>query len=293
MNTQFAEIQPLLGRLSQMSVEGYYNPYQLFDWPERLPDDRFLMSQQLLSVHGTRFMTELSEQQLKALSRWESVNFYSLNIHGIRELLLEVTARIHAPGYEPLSGFLHHFIGEENEHMWFFAEFCRRYGGKLYADKRIKLDSGLADDPVVNDFMTFARILIFEEMVDYYNVMMSKDESLEPIIQKINAVHHQDESRHVAFGRQLVEELHGKLRANQPAELLSQLEDYLKRYITLCIDSFYNPYCYRDAGIADPYQLRTELRQDPARQAQHERILARTVGFFTKSGIFNSPLGQV
>lgn len=288
MQPSFTELASSLGRLSHLSVEGYYNPYKLFDWPEHLPEDQWWMSEQLLSVHGTRFMSELSDQQLKALSRWEGINFYSLNIHGIRELIIEVTRRIHASGYESLSGFLHHFLGEENEHMWFFAEFCKRYGGKIYADKRLKLDVGGAEDPEVEDFYVFSRILIFEDLVDYYNTTMSKDEVLPPIVRKINAIHHQDESRHIAFGRQIVENLHGRLRARYGPERLAELEAYLKNYIKMCIATLYNPSVYKDAGIADPYNFRTEVMQEPARQAQHERIMARTINFFVKSGIFAS-----
>ena len=40
------------------------------------------------------------------------------------ELLIEVMRRLHTPGYEIPTPYFHHFIGEENEHMWFFAEFC-------------------------------------------------------------------------------------------------------------------------------------------------------------------------
>ncbi|MET8184075.1 hypothetical protein [Streptomyces sp. NPDC005336] len=38
--------------------------------------------------------------------------------------------------YADASEFLHHFTGEESKHMWFFAQFCLRYGGKLYPAQR-------------------------------------------------------------------------------------------------------------------------------------------------------------
>src|SRR5258707_12819903 len=90
------------------------------------------MSPELTTTHGAELAETLTREQLFALSKQESINFYSLNVHGIRELLIEVVGRIHTPGFETPSEFFHHFIGEENEHMWFFAEFCLRYGGKLF-----------------------------------------------------------------------------------------------------------------------------------------------------------------
>jgi hypothetical protein len=284
-----AEFMSLQDRLSRMSSEGHYNPYTLFDWPDSLPEPAWYMSADLLSVRGTPAGEALSDEQLQVLSKWESVNFYSLNVHGIRELLMEVTLRIHTPGFEPLSEFLHHFLGEENQHMWFFAEFCRRYGGKLYADKRVKLGLEGQLPAEVQDFLVFARILIFEEVVDFYNTRMARDEALAPIIRQLNAVHHQDESRHIAFGRRLLEHLHERLCERITPEQHLELEAYLKRYIQLSLNSLYNPAVYRDAGLPDPYGLRNELLRDPIRHIWHERLLARTTGFLVKSRIFSTP----
>ncbi|MEU9366208.1 diiron oxygenase [Streptomyces avermitilis] len=125
-----SEMAAAVERLARASVDDYYNPYQKFEWPDAIPQDAMWMSPHLLTVHGTAEADGLTSEQLRELSRWESIHFYSLNVHGIRELLLEVVQRIHTPGFEVPTPFFHHFLGEENEHMWFFAEFCLRYGKK-------------------------------------------------------------------------------------------------------------------------------------------------------------------
>ncbi|MEV5380598.1 MULTISPECIES: diiron oxygenase [Actinomycetes] len=283
------ELRELLDRLSEKAAADYYNPYRTFDWPASLPTDRLWMSPDLLSVHGTPYEASLSEEQLYALSRWESVNFYSLNVHGIRELLIEVTRRIHRPGFGPTSEFFHHFIGEENEHMWFFARFCLRYGGKIYPDRSLTLGQetgGGGSDPAVADFLVFARILIFEQIVDYYNMRMAADESLAPTIRAVNRVHHQDESRHIACGSRIVELLWRALEeSDKTAEQLDELRAYLKRYTETSIENFYNPSCYRDANIPDGFALRQRLLADPARQEAHRRVLSRTNSFLRRTGI--------
>jgi hypothetical protein len=277
-------ISALLDRITEQSVETYYNPYKMFAWPDQLPEEQWWMTPELLTVSGTRLAGELPERQLMQLSKWESIHFYSLNVHGIRELLLEVVKRVQTPGYEEESEFFHHFIGEENEHMWFFATFCLKYGQKIYPNKRLAFTiDQLAPD--VESFLVFARILIFEEIVDYFNLRMGRDEALHPIIRQVNSIHHQDESRHIAFGREIVKQLFEHISATQAADQVRTAQDYVGRYLTASIQSLYSPSVYRDAGVADPYELRRQLLADPGRQAADARILKRTCDFLRSNGI--------
>ncbi|WBP85093.1 diiron oxygenase [Kitasatospora cathayae] len=276
----------LLDRLTQKAIDDYYNPYQRFDWPEHLDEDQWWMSPELISPVGTAQLDQLDEATRKRLSKWESINFYSLNVHGIRELLIEVVNRIHMPGFEVPSDFFHHFIGEENEHMWFFAEFCLRYGGKIYQPPVFKALSAQRQEPEVENFLVFARILFFEEMVDHYNMAMGQDERLCHTIRQVNAIHHQDESRHIAFGRELVAHLYGRMCERVSEERLREVEGYLKRYIVYSLHSFYNPETYRDAGIADPLALRAALIADEGRRAAERRVIRKPMSFFRKIGLF-------
>jgi hypothetical protein len=275
----------VLERLSEKAIEDYYNPYQQFEWPEKLDENRLWMSPELLTPYGTPYFDELGEETLHRLSKWESINFYSLNVHGIRELLIEVVGRIHMPGFEVPSDFFHHFIGEENEHMWFFAEFCRRYGGKIYASTAMRADS--AWEPEVENFLVFARILFFEELVDHYNTRMAQDGTLCDTIRQVNRIHHQDESRHIAFGRELVSLLFTRMRDAVGEERLREVESYLKRYVVFSVNSLYNPHVYRDAGITDPLGLRNALVADERRRAHERKAIRKPLAFFLKTGIFS------
>jgi P-aminobenzoate N-oxygenase AurF len=276
-------------RLTQLSVRGDYTPFGLFHWPERLPEDDWWMSPGLLSIHGTPLMDRLAEEQLKRLSKWESINFYSLNIHGIRELLIEVTRRLYARGFEIPSDFFHRFIGEENDHMWFFAQFCLRYGTKIYPSRLMPLRSQ-TDDAETEAFLVFARILIFEELVDHFNVRMANDDSLHPLIQQINRVHHKDESRHIAAGREVLRQLYRGLTRRLGIEQLQLLDEYLRHYLQTMIEALYNPLAYRDAGIAEAYRVRERLLADPSRRPYHEAFTRRTTRFLIGSNIISQGL---
>jgi hypothetical protein len=280
-------ITTMLNRIIGMSIDTYYNPYKMFQWPDELPEEQWWMSRELMTVHGSAIEKQLTEKQLMAISRWESIHFYSLNVHGIRELLLEVIKRVHTPGFEIESEFFHHFIGEENEHMWFFATFCNKYGGKIYKDKKSKW-SIESVEPDIESLLVFARILIFEEIVDYFNLRMGRDESLHPIIRQVNSIHHQDESRHIAFGREIVKQLFAGVRAKHSPERLAEIDDYLSRYLAASIQSLYSPAVYQDAGLPEPYKFRTALLEDPARKAYDAKVLKRTVDFLKDIHIISS-----
>ncbi len=276
----------ILGRLTAMSERDYYDPYKLFEWPSSLSEDGYWMSPELMTVYGTEAGAALTDEQLRALSKWESINFYSLNVHGIRELLTQIVGRIHMPGYEVASEYFHHIIGEENDHMWFFAKFCLTYAGKLYPDRRMPFAApGI---PEADTFLLFARLLIFEELVDVFNQKMGDDERLDPTIRKINKVHHQDESRHIAFGRQIVALLHADLRRRLVPEQLAQLEAYVKRYMRASAESLCSPAAFRDAGLPEPYALRRAVLADPAFDAFAHRTLKRSLTFMTSEDIFSN-----
>ena len=273
----------ILGRLATKSIDDYYNPYRLFEWPDRLDEDMWWMSPELTTTYGTPWAEKLTAQQLHRLSKHESINFYSLNVHGIRELLIEVVGRIHTAGFETPSEFFHHFIGEENEHMWFFAEFCLRYGGKIY--RQPAGAEGSVPSTKIQSLLVFARILIFEELVDHFNSAMAEDERLHETIRGINRIHHQDESRHIAFGRELVDLLYRDLQETATADELAEISTYLRRYIKHSFDSLYHPQVYRDAGLDNPHELRRALMDSPARAEAERRTFRKTAKYLERTGL--------
>ncbi|MET9351027.1 diiron oxygenase [Streptomyces termitum] len=280
------EVRSAVQRLTTAAENEYYNPYQTFEWPDSIPEGALWMSEDLMTVHGADAAAELTREQYLALAKWESINFYSLNVHGIRELMAEVVHRIHAPGYEIPTPFFHHFLGEENEHMWFFAEFCLRYGGRLFPDRSLAFPAR-EQSTLLGNFIVFSRILIFEQIVDHFNSRMAADTALPETIRAINRVHHQDESRHIAFGCQLVRAFYERLKAEgEPAEL-DAARAYIERYITTSLQSLYSVDAYREAGIADPFAFRTRLLADPARKPAHDAIVSRTTTFYRRIGVLD------
>ncbi|TSC34277.1 MULTISPECIES: alpha/beta fold hydrolase [Corallococcus] len=274
-----------LERLIHLSNADPSNPFRDLVWEKSLPQDQYWMSPELLSVHGTPWEKKLTPEQLLLLSKWECINFFSLNVTGIRELLTEMISRIHTPGHEVSSEYLHHLVLEENEHMWYFSRFCLTYGGKIYKDRRIRYDNFPESD--IKEFLAFATVLVFEEIVDIYNSQMAKDAGLPPFVREINRLHHSDETRHISYGRLNIERLHQDLRTRYGVERLREVERALKRFMLMSMQKLYNPEIYKDAGLPEPLKLRNELLAHPERIAFNERILSKTVRFLVKKEIFS------
>lgn len=274
-----------LDKLVQLSRERHVNTFTQIEWPDALPEDAWWLSPELLSVYGTEHAETLSEQQLKRLSKWECINQFSLNVEGERELLSALSAQLYAPDLPDIDTYIHHFIDEENKHLWFFAEFCRRYAGKIYSSKKVNV-AGERFCREMEFFLLFARIFIFEEIGGYYNVIAGGDERVSPFVRMIHQVHHADEARHITFGRTILSQSKELAFSAADAAEREAAVAHLQRYLQISVESLYQPAMYRDSGIEAGVALRRTLLAHPARREHHAtRLLKRPLKFMNELGI--------
>lgn len=272
-------------KLIQLSRERHVNSFTQIEWPEALPDDEWWLSPELLSVHGTDLADELPEAQLKLLSKWECINVFSLNVEGERELINLLSAQLYMPDLPEIEAYVHHFIDEENKHLWFFGEFCRRYGGKIYSSKKL----GVADERFGREmsfFLLFARIFLFEEIGGYYNVVAGGDRRVSPFVRMIHQIHHADEARHITFGRAVLSQCKDiAFSASDQAEREAAVA-HLQRFLQISVEALYQPAMYRDSGIPGGVALRRKLLAHPARREHHvATLLRRPLRFMRELGI--------
>lgn len=260
-------------RLAARSKRNFYNVFEAFDWDAPIPDGAYWMSPELLSVHGTPYARSLPEETLIALSKWETINLFSVFTQGESDLIQAIIDRIHLPFLEDCFEYLVHFIDEENKHMWFFAEFCRRQAGKIYEQRKIRTDA--FENGAIRDFLAFIRIVIFEEMGERYNVRIMNDERIPVPIREIHRIHHQDESGHLSIGRELSLALFEKVASSVPGEELAKVVDYVEKYTLWIMQNIYNQSAYKDAGIPDAYGFRSALMREPGRRPLDTELLDR------------------
>jgi hypothetical protein len=267
-----AQFTRMVEKLCELSRTGYVNPHERVDWPTSLDGGEWFTSPELISLYGTEVWANLTEDERKRLSFYEAVNFFSLNIHGEKSLIEGLAYRLYRKNTQDISAYLHHFLDEENKHMVYFGGFCMKYAGKIYADRKMTFEREYA--PGEEDFLFFAKVLIFEEIVDAYNQRMAKDERLAPVIRQINLLHHLDETRHLAFGRRLVSELFKRYSPDWSEATVQGVRGYLGNYFVATWKEYYNPDVYRDAGLESPYDLYETAFHGPA-GSHHRRTISQ------------------
>jgi len=277
----------LAPRLSDASVRKAWDVYSAFDWPERLdPEAEWYMAPELVSLHGTELWDGLDDAARKRLSFHEIVNFFSFVLYGERPLISGLMNRMYRSNTQgAVTEYLHHFVDEENKHMIMFGTFCNRYAGKIYPEKKIVLPREYAKGE--EDIAFFCKVLIVEELGDYYNLAMMSDPTINPLVARINKVHHVDEARHLAFGRELLRELAAEYLEQWSPEETKAFQEWLGRYLASSWGDFYNPAAYKDAGIADGYGTRKMALAHPACSAFRERASRKLVDYFLETELLS------
>ncbi len=275
----------LAEKLSEISAQNLGNPFaKLLTWPGTFtPGQDWHMAPELISLHGLPQYESLSEEEKKKLSFYETINFYSLNIHGERSLMEGLANRLYRKWPKEFSSYIHHFLGEENNHMVLFGGFCTRFAGKVYPDRHVNFPREYAAGE--EDFLFFARVMIFEEIVDYYNYLNAKDERLHPVAREINRLHRFDESRHLAFGRKVAADLFTHYSKEWSPEVLAGVRSYLAHYLVATLKEYVNPDAYRDAGLSDPYNLAKQIWAAPSSLERRKQAASKVIHFFKTQGI--------
>ena len=274
----------LATRLSRASCKKFYDVYNAFEWPEQLQEGAWCMPPELISIYGTPVWDAMDEAQRKRLSLYEICNLFSLVLQGERLLVQGLAHRLYQSGNDKdITGYLHHFLDEENKHMVMFGEFCNRYIGKVYPEKKIALPREFAKGE--EEVVFFCLAMVVEELGDYYNVVIEKDERCDPLVREINKVHHIDEARHLAFGRVYAAELFDRYSPQWSPETLAGFRQWLAGYLKSSWADYYNPTVYRDAGLADSYEIRQSALAHPACIEHRRKAAAKVVDYFVRTGM--------
>lgn len=259
------DFDQLLAKLSAVSEEEFIDPGRL-EWPAEADPDAWYFTPELISLYGSDIWESMDEAQRKRLSLTEAVNFFSLNIHGEKYLISEISRRLYTGEESELSRYLLHFVDEETRHMMYFSGFCRRYAEKIYPDRTMHgKDSG---DAELDMFLLFARINVFEEIVDHYNRIMAKDKRLAPVVREINRIHHVEELRHLNFGRNFLKHCLDRHIDDWDDARRQELRNHLSSYLQFVWKQYYNPEAYQDAGIDEAFEVWRVVTNAP-RAVQH------------------------
>jgi hypothetical protein len=270
-------------RLSRASVAKLWNVYTAIEWPQALDFSEWFMPPELVSLHGTGSWERLDGDARKKLSFYELVNFFSLTLQGERPLVQGLCNQMYSRQNADITDYIHHFLDEENKHMVMFGEFCHRYAGKVYPQKKLPLPKEYAKGE--EDVTFFIKVLVVEELGDYYNVAIARDERVHPLAREINKIHHRDEARHIIFGKRLLEELFHRYSPSWSEQTLQGMRIWLGHYLRASWADFYNPSMYRDAGVPDAYAARETALSAPCCREHRSRVSQRLLEYLLETGI--------
>jgi hypothetical protein len=271
-------------RLSKLSRRSYQNPYT-FEWPETVdPEKSWFSTPEYLSLYGTAAWYNLDQTARRRLSFYEAANFYSLNIHGEKALMQGLAARLYRRDLIDVVDYLHHFLDEENKHSVYFGGFCTRYA-HVYRTRQLALNE--TRSPLdVEDFLFFAKTLIFEEIVDRYNWVQSRDSRLDTVARFINHYHHVEEARHLVFGRRLVATLWKTCSLDWDEQRITEIRGYLRQFLVASWREYYNPDVYADVGFKDPWRLAEQAWATREQRVHRRDVSAKCMEFLLTTGIF-------
>ena len=270
-------------RLSHLSQRSYQNPYTALAWPDAVDPERdWFSSPELLSVYGTPLWDNLDQPARRRLAFFEAANFYSLNIHGEKSLMQGLAGRLYRKDLADVADYLHHFLDEENKHSIFFGGFCTRYA-RVYRTRQVAWTESRPRD--VEDFLFFAKTMIFEEIADRYNWLQGRDARLHPVARFINNNHHFEESRHLVFGRQLVAALWNACAPDWGDAGVADVRSYLEQFLVASWREYYNPDVYADAGFEDPWGSAETAWSAPAQREHRRSVSAKCTQFLVTTGI--------
>ena len=273
-------------RLTKASRKKTWDVYNTFNWPETLEEGVWYMPPELISLYGTPAYEALTEEQQKKLSLYELGNFFSLVLQGERPLVAGLVDRLYAKGNTTsVNEYLHHFVDEENKHMVMFGEFCNRYIGKVYPEKKLPLPRDFVKGE--EEVVFFIKAMVVEELGDYYNLKMQHDERIHPLVQKLNWVHHRDEARHLAFGKSHLADLFKEWAPTWSEETLAGVRAWVGDYLRASWRDFYNPTMYKDAGLEDAFEIRKQALAHPVCAAHRQRVTAKLVQYFQSIGLLD------
>jgi hypothetical protein len=257
-------------------------------YPATLDSSRLQFPEPLVSLFHHPVYETLSDEQKWRLGLLETINFFSLNIHGERALVRDLVGRLYKKtplgGSRAVNEYLQHFIHEENAHTFMLAGYCHRFGEGVMQDLSVTVDSP-ALSPVGDELLAFGRTLILESFLDYLNCAAMRDDGLDPTVRDVHRFHHIDEARHMSFDKEVVKWCVGVLQAEGKEDELKAITSSLLAYGSYAFRRLASASVYKAIGIAEATEVVWEVAAEPRRLAISQDWLSSGRRFLQKVGL--------
>jgi hypothetical protein len=256
-------------RLNAGSVRRSYQPEVAIDWDAPLEEGKYFLPPKLMSLYGTRYWDELTEEQRIALSREEMANILSTGLWFENVLNRALLLRLHT--CDPAAPFAHYALtemGDECRHMTMFGKAIAKSGARSYRMRGYERVVSSALPHFLQGSMLWVAALVGEEIFDAVQREMMHVPELQPYVAQLMRIHVTEEARHITFAREGV--VHAMADGSKAERLVvGNLHGIGGLWLTT---AFTNPSMYRRAGL-DASRARKEALASP-----HHREM-KTFGF--------------
>ncbi len=216
------------------------------DWSLPMAPDKYGCSPEWSSLFGTDYWEELTQAQRISLTRHEFASIMCIGIWFemiLQELVLrdQYLGKYHSPEFQ----FALVEIADECRHSIMFAKASEKMVGRSYRPNKAIGRLGKLFKYVARDEISYAGILVAEEVLDVFQRGCMRDDRVLPFIRTVNEIHVLEESRHMKFAREQVREsLRG---AGRFRRRFSALVVSMGAY--LIVANLIRPQAYADAGL--------------------------------------------
>ncbi|MFL6089525.1 MAG: AurF N-oxygenase family protein [Aeromicrobium sp.] len=190
-------------RLINGSVRRSYEPAVAIDWDAPLVEGKYFLPKEVISLYGTRYWDELTEEQRITLSREELANVLSVGLwfENIlnRSLLLQLLKQDPAA---PVAHYMLTEMGDECRHMTMFGKVIGRVGARPYRMGRFDRSLASVLPFFLRGSLLWVGALIGEEIFDAQQRRVMADADLQPIVAQLMRIHVTEEARHIKFARE-------------------------------------------------------------------------------------------
>jgi hypothetical protein len=216
-------------------------------------------------IYGTRFWDQLNPEQRHEMLWQEIARDISMFIwleQRLPPLFVGYINKYRDDISPHIYEYLMIFSREEIVHTLAFRRFMKSANLRLFpppAGYALLFDVLPTMHPVVGILYT----LLLEWLAELGAMHITRDETIDPLTRQLFLVHHKDETRHIAFGRKIVENFFD----TAPPEVL----DSIRAKVGAQLSNLFSLYTY-NAAIADHVSFRFPVAADD--EAGHAEVRA-------------------
>ncbi|NLU69397.1 diiron oxygenase [Streptomyces sp. HNM0574] len=272
-------------RLLDSSAQLSYDPVTEVDWETPLDTGFHGASPEWSTLYGTRYWSELSEEQRRELTRQEAASVASTGIWF--EMILQQMVLRDMYAKDPTDAKFQWAlteIADECRHSIMFARGAKKLRAPAYRPRRWAVELGRAFKTLAVGETAYAAILVAEEVLDVMQRDWMRDERVVPFVRTINNIHVVEESRHMKFARDETRE-----RMRNAGRLRRQLSAFVIAVAAYVITtSMVSRDVYRNAGL-DTERAMAERKHNEHHKSMMRSSCSGLMDFLASSRLLTRP----